>query len=167
MEAIECLKTRRSIRKFTSELIPKEKILEILECGRWAPSGINHQPWRVFVITNQETKAALATCTSNGSIIKNASCVFAIFLDTSEEYSYVKNVQSMGAFFENLLLAIHAMGLGGVWLGQIYNQKEQVHEVLGITDTSREFMGAIALGYPDQTGESDRMPLEDFVQFIE
>lgn len=167
MDAIECLKTRRSIRKFADEPVSREMITDILECGRWAPSGINNQPWRVLVVTNSDTKAALSKCTQNGAIIKNAPCVFAIFLDTTTEYNYVKNVQSIGAFFENLLLAIHASGLGGVWLGQIYNQKEKVHEVLGITDPNREFMGAIAFGVPDETGQSDRVPLDDFVQFIE
>ena len=167
MDALECMKTRRSIRKFTDAPVTKEMITESLECGRWAPSGMNHQPWRVFAITNPGTKAALSKCTQNGAIIKNAPCVLAIFLDTSTEYNYVKNVQSIGAFFENLLLAIHASGLGGVWLGQIYNQKDQVHEVLGVTDANREFMGAIAFGYPDQAGESDRVPIEEFVQFIE
>ena len=167
MDALECLKTRRSIRKFTDEPVSKDIIVEILQCARWAPSGMNHQPWRVLAITNSDTKSALATCTHDSTIITSAPCVLAIFLDTSTEYNYVKNVQSIGAFFENLLLAIHASGLGGVWLGQIYNQKEQVHEVLGITDAHWEFMGAIAFGVPSETGKSERMPVEDFVKFID
>jgi nitroreductase len=89
-----------------------------------------------------------------------------IFLDTSSGYNYVKSVQSIGAFFENLLLAIHALGLGGVWLGQIYNQKEKVNEILNITDENLEFMGAIAFGKPAEEGSSERKSLDSFVRVI-
>jgi nitroreductase len=167
MDAITCLKTRRSVRRFTVEPVSNDAITEILECGRWAPSGLNHQPWRVIVVKNLEIKQRLAKCTTYGGIINAAPCVFAIFLDVSKKYSYVKNVQGMGEFFENLLLSIHAMGLGGVWLGQIYENKTKVHEVLGVTDSNREFMGAIAFGHPAEEGSSDRGPTTEFTRFLE
>ena len=163
MDAIECLKTRRSVRKFEDKPVPKDIIESILECGRWAPSGLNHQPWRVIVVSGDETKNSLAKCTDCDDIVKSAACIFVIYLDQSEEYNYTKNVQGMGAFFENLLLAIHAKGLGGVWLGQIYNQKDQVDIVVGQTNQTWEFMGAIAFGYPTEKGESDRIPLSDLI----
>ncbi|NMC08234.1 MAG: nitroreductase family protein [Candidatus Lokiarchaeota archaeon] len=167
MDAIECLKTRRSVRSFTKEPVSKAVIEEILECGRWAPSGLNHQPWHVLVITNEAMKQQLATCTTYGHILLSAPCTLAIFLDTTKKYSYVKNVQGIGALFENLLLAIHALGLGGVWLGQIYENKAKVHAVLGITDPSWEFMGAIAFGHPAGQGSSDRKDLASFTRFVE
>ena len=141
-------------------------IMQILECGRWAPSGLNHQPWKMIVVSDQETKQALAKCTDSDEIILAAPHILLIYLDQStEEYSYVKNVQSIGALFENLLLGIHALGIGGVWLGQIYNNKEMVDKIFGISDPKREFMGAIAFGYPDEVAESDRVPLTQIVTF--
>ncbi|MBN2151400.1 MAG: nitroreductase [Candidatus Lokiarchaeota archaeon] len=165
MDAIDCMKTRRSVRKFTPDPVSDATIEEILECGRWAPSGLNHQPWRVVVITGRDAKERLAACTTHGDIIAAAPCTFAVFLDKSYEYSYVKNVQGMGAFFENVLLAIHALGLGGVWLGQIYENKERVHVALGIHDENWEFMGAIAFGHPAEHGSSDRRPVTNFTRF--
>ncbi len=167
MDALDCMKTRRSVRKFTSEPVSRAAINEILECGRWAPSGLNHQPWRVLVITNDASRRKLAACTTCGDIITLAPCTLAIFLDTAKKYNYVKNVQGIGAFFENILLAIHALGLGGVWLGQIYENKSKVHEALGITNQCWEFMGAIALGHPAEEGTSDRMQTADFTRFLE
>lgn len=167
MDALKCIKTRRSIRKFKKELVPREKIQEILECGRWAPSGLNHQPWQIFVVTNPSLKEKLATCTDCSDIVLSAPHILLIYLDKSTEYSYVKNIQSIGAFFENCLLAIHALGLGGVWLGEIYNQKELVDKVLQITQSNWEFMGAIAFGVSDEKGDSERAPLENFVKFID
>ena len=166
MDAIECLKSRRSIRKFKKKPIPREIILEILECGRWAPSGVNYQPWKIFIVMNPEFKKDLAKCTKYSNMINNCSSVFLIYLDKSIEYNYTKQVQSIGAFFENILLSIHAMGLGGVWIGEIINQKNEVDKLLDIKDPKLEFMGAIALGYPDCIGKSSRKKLESFVTWI-
>jgi nitroreductase len=163
---LNIIKSRRSIRQFQPSAIPKKLIMDILECGRWAPSGLNHQPWKIIVVSDTETKKKLAQCTSSNDIVLAAPHLLIIYLDqNSEDYSYVKNVQSIGALFENLLLAIHALGLGGVWLGEIYNNKEIVNSIFGITDPKMEFMGAIAFGYPAEQGESDRMDLSKFVTF--
>ena len=166
MDAIECLKSHRSIRKFKKQPIPKELILEILECGRWAPSGVNYQPWKIFVVENPEFKEKLAKCSKYSSIIINCPCVFLIYLDKAIEYDYTKQVQSIGAIFENILLSIHAMGLGGVWIGEIINQKNEINKLLNIIDPNFEFMGAIAFGYPEKLGKSSRKTLESFVTWI-
>jgi len=166
MDAIECLKSRRSVRKFKKQKIPREMILEILECGRWAPSGVNHQPWKIYVVENPEFKENLAKCSKYSSIINNCSTVFLIYLDKSIKYNYTKQVQSIGAIFENILLSIHALGLGGVWIGEIINQKDEVDKLLDINDPKFEFMGAIAFGYPEKLGESSRKSLESFVSWI-
>ena len=50
MELYEAIRTRRSIRKFSSEAIPKEKILKILEAANLAPTASNRQPWHFIVI---------------------------------------------------------------------------------------------------------------------
>ena len=59
-EVLELLKTRRSIRAFTSRPVPDEMVDKIIEAARWAPSGANSQPWEFIVIRNQETKDRMA-----------------------------------------------------------------------------------------------------------
>lgn len=163
MDVIDCIKSRRSIRKFKNQQIPKEIITEILECGRWTPSGVNFQPWKVYVVSDPVIKEKLAACSKFNSLILNAPHTFAIYLDQTKQYHYTKHVQSIGAFFQTLLLALHAKGLGGVWLGEIYNQKEQVNEIFTITDPQLEFMGAIAFGIPAEQGKSTRKDVSEFV----
>jgi nitroreductase len=58
-ELLELVKTRRSVREFTSHPVPDEMIDKIIEAARWAPSGANSQPWEFVVITNQETKGRM------------------------------------------------------------------------------------------------------------
>lgn len=52
-EFIEILKSRRSIRLFKDEAVPKNLIEEILDAGRYAPSAMNGQPWKFAIITDR------------------------------------------------------------------------------------------------------------------
>jgi nitroreductase len=54
MEAMEAIKTRRSVRGFMNENVSDEVVGQILEAGRWAPSGLNNQAWRFIVVRNEE-----------------------------------------------------------------------------------------------------------------
>ncbi len=166
MDIFEAIRERRSIRKFTEQKVSRDKIEKILEYGRWAPSGLNHQPWKVIVVENEDLQQKVAECTHYDEIILAAPGLFVILLDKTNTYSYVKNVQSIGAFFQNLLLGIHAEGLGGVWLGEIYNQKDDVHNILGIDDEKWEFMGAISFGHPNEEGESNRKSLDEIAEWF-
>ncbi len=53
MELVDAIKGRRSIRKFTSQDVPKSVVTEILEGARWSPSWGNTQPWTLYVLTGQ------------------------------------------------------------------------------------------------------------------
>ena len=150
---IEAIKTRRSIRQFRKEPVSDELLNLILECGLWAPSGKNNQPWKFAVIRDSSLKESLASLTHYSSTIKNAPVCIAVFLDHSRVYDQTKDVQAIGACIQNMLLTIHAMGLGGVWLGEILKNKEKVGELLG-ADDEFELMAVIALGHP--TGKSLR-----------
>jgi len=55
-ELLQLMKNRRSIRKYSNESIPLEKIYQILEAGRYAPSGANVQPWIYIVVIDNELK---------------------------------------------------------------------------------------------------------------
>ena len=51
---LDQIRLRRSIRNYTDKNIPASVINQILEAGRWAPSGLNNQPWRFLVIKNKD-----------------------------------------------------------------------------------------------------------------
>ncbi len=62
-----------------------------------------------------------------------------------------------------MLLAAHSLGLGGVWLGEIINQENQVLDILDLNPEEYEFQAALALGHPDQKGSSTRKKLSDIM----
>ena len=144
---LEKIKTRRSIRKFTPENIDDQIIDQIIEMGMWAPSGLNNQPWKFVVIKNRECLEAISRQTTYSHIIQNAPVCIAVFLGTAESYHREKDIQAIGACLQNMLLTIHHLGLGGVWLGEILNNRKEVEKILDVPD-SLELMAVVALGHP-------------------
>lgn len=163
MDAINCIRTRRSVRKFTDEPVDRVLIDEILEAARWAPSGLNNQPWRFVIIQDQAIRQSLAELTKYGKIIQNAPACIAVFIDRDAMYNEVKDHQGMGACMENMLLAAHALGLGAVWLGEILNRSEEARETLGVA-SSMDLMAVAAIGHPSASShKSERKPLDELI----
>jgi len=158
---LEAIKNRRSIRKFTAEPVPEHTLLEIIEMGICAPSGLNNQPWKFVIVRDEGLKKALSMQTRYSYIIEGAPACIAVFLDNSLSYDRVKDVQAMGACIQNMLLAIHQLGLGGVWLGEILKNREAVERLLEVPENC-ELMAVIALGHPAEAkGRGNRKPLKE------
>lgn len=169
---LEFIKNRKSIRNFVFSKIYKDTILEILEFGRWAPSGMNNQPWRVHVVTHEKVKSMLAECTKYSGIVDSAYVNLVIFLDLDKCYHRVKDIQSIGAFMQNILLGAHAQpDLGAVWIGEILNSAEKVYELFKINPKKFELMGVISIGEIDRELEQkigktrERHSIDDFVDW--
>ena len=60
METLECIKARKSIRRFRPDPVPREDITRMLEAAAMAPSGANRQPWKFFVVMSRELKEKMA-----------------------------------------------------------------------------------------------------------
>jgi nitroreductase len=54
MDAIGCIKTRMSIRKFKPEPVPKEVLLEVINTAKWSPSYKNTQPWGAVIVSGKK-----------------------------------------------------------------------------------------------------------------
>lgn len=159
---INLIKNRRSIRKYTDKKIPDKELRQILEAGIWAPSGLNNQPWRFAVITDIDVRERISQWTKYAQIIVNSTCCIAVFYNHSAGYNRDKDIMSIGACIQNMLLYASSIGIGCVWLGEILSNKDEINSILGIGDDN-ELMAMIAMGYPDEDGKSTRKKLEDFI----
>jgi nitroreductase len=160
---LEEIKTRCSIRKFTSDEIADQAINQIIEMGTWAPSGLNNQPWKFVIIRDKHLKDELSSQTKYSFVIQGAPVCIAVFLDNSQSYDRVKDIQAVGACIQNMLLTIHNLDLGGVWLGEILKNRESVEELLKVPE-SCELMAVIALGHPaEKKGAGSRRPLDEVI----
>jgi nitroreductase len=164
---IQTIKTRRLVRQFKKDPVPDEILDQILESGLWAPSGKNNQPWKFAVIRDPVTKESLAAFTHYSSVILHAPVCISVFLDQSSVYDRTKDVLAVGAAIQNMLLTIHALGLGGVWLGEILKNKKKVKDLLG-ANQDLELTAVVALGYPSrkasQSSLRDRLEEKVFLR---
>ncbi|MFX1316882.1 MAG: nitroreductase family protein [Promethearchaeota archaeon] len=166
------IKSRKSVRNFIYQKIDKDKIKEIIECGRWAPSGQNCQPWKVCIVIHPTVKRLIAEYSKYGGIIESAYVNFVIFLDIERGYDRVKDIQAMGAFIQNLLLGIHAKGFGASWIGEILNSKEKINEIFKLSPDKFELMCVIAIGVIDEAMEEKskkerkRRSIDDFIDWF-
>jgi len=163
---LDLIKGRRSVRAFSDAEVSDKMVDQVLEAGRWAPSGMNNQPWRFAVIRDQGLKEQVSRLTRYSGVVSGAGVLIAAFLDREAGYHRTKDVQAMGACMENMLLAIDGLGLGGVWLGEILRSEQEIKKLLGAPEPY-ELMAVIALGHPagPKPGPTARKPLTELVFF--
>ena len=151
MDIFELIKTRRSIREFSDRPVPDEITSNIIEAGMWAPSGLNNQPWKFAVIKDGDLKAKISGLTRYSKTVSGSNALIAVFLDHPSGYDRTKDTLAVGACVQNMLLYIHSVGLGAVWLGEILKNKDKVLQLVG-GPGDLELMAIIALGYPAAKG---------------
>jgi len=169
-DLLNFIKSRRSVRNFVYKKIDNQTIKEIVDCGRWAPSGRNSQPWKVCIVSHPTVKRMISENSKYGGIIESAYLNYVVFLDLERGYDRVKDILAIGAFIQNMLLAIHAKGLGAVWIGEILKNKEKINEIFKLSPENYELMGVLTIGLIDESlekkEERERRPLDEFIDWF-
>ncbi|MFW9848247.1 MAG: nitroreductase family protein [Candidatus Thorarchaeota archaeon] len=181
MELIDAIKGRRSIRRFLKKEIPEHLIRELIEAARWAPSARNEQQWRFSVLTGNSKESLIQsfreslTELSKQMGIKQMGSSFwtSTVMDSAPVLIIVWNAGKHGwpvephgvaAAVQNLLLRAHELGLGGLWIGDVWYTPTLFVERL---KKDWEFFGAIAIGWPDESPDSrPRMEIDEICEFL-
>ena len=123
-EVFEAIKTRRSVRAYLPDDIPDKVIASILEAAIWAPTAGNAQPWYFYVLRDEYLKKKLAEAALSQVFIAQAPVVIVVCADLDRAQSaYAKRgvdlycLQDSAAAVQNMLLCVHALGLGACWVG--------------------------------------------------
>lgn len=149
MDAMEAILTRRSIRKYAKEPVPDEIIKELLQAAMSAPSAGNERPWQFVVIRDRKTLDEIPSFHPYAQMLKEAPVAILVCGDLHLEKNRGYWIQDCAAATENMLIAAHAKGLGGVWLG-IYPREERVagmKRLLRIPEHVIPF-SLVSIGYP-------------------
>lgn len=155
-DVLEKIKTRRSVRKFKSEMPSKELIDQVVEAGLYAASGMDRQGVITLVVTQKELRDQLSK--ANAQIMGKedfdpfygAPCILVVLANKDYPTYLYDGSLVMG----NLMLAAHAVGLASCWIHRAKEEFEQEEyqdllKSLGI-EGNWEGIGHCVLGYADQ-----------------
>ena len=153
---LELLKQRISVRKYSAEPVEREKLEEIIDVARFAPTARNEQPWEYVVVTEPKVRQAIADLTDYGKFIAAAPVCIAVF---TKETKYYREDGSAATTY--ILLAATALGLGSCWVaGDKKEYGQAVGELLGAPQ-DYQLVSLISLGYPAEEQLKPKRQLED------
>lgn len=160
MDAIECMKTRRSVRAYQEKPVPREVIEDIVDCARLAATAINIQPWRFVVVQDAATRKQIADTTDYGKFIEQAPVCIAVFCEDTKYY-----LEDGSAATQNILNAARAQGLGACWVaGDKKPYASKVGEMLGVPK-DHKLISLIPMGYPAQVPSPAKKPLSEVLHW--
>lgn len=119
------LTQRRSIRNYTMEPIPEEKLRTILMAGLLSPTSKNLRPWEFLVVQDKETLKRLSDCREQGAdMLKGADAAILVMADTTINDVWIEDCSIA---MSNMHLAAADEGVGSCWI-QIRNRKSRAEE---------------------------------------
>ncbi|MFS4459044.1 nitroreductase family protein [Bdellovibrio sp. HCB2-146] len=194
-EFYQLIESRKSIRKYKPDAIPRETIERILAAGMHAPSGKNRQNWRFFVVTGKKRDEYLAYSQKSWLGIKgilsqrlkpslyqfterffytlgDAPVVIFAYSQNDSEERYHTSIGSVYMAVENMNLACLVEGLGSCTMGAPLEIKAEVDAFLGVDKLEEykrgelELLCAMVLGVPDHNPPKAPRQLEGRVTWL-
>ena len=172
MDALENMMTRKSVKKYKSDPVPKELIDKIIAAGLQAPSGLNKQAPIIVAVTNKEIRDKLSEINAlkdpyfRVDPFYNAPCVLVVLADKSvPTYLYDGSL-----VMENMLLAAHSLGLGACWIHRAketfeLEEGKALLKELGI-EGEYEGIGNCVVGYPEIIPTETKPRRENRVYYV-
>ncbi len=191
MSTIETIAARRSIRAFKDEDLDPKNVNTILTAAARAPSGKNRQPWRFAVVQGAKREEMIAAMREGiaalktkgmdtgssewtANVMEKAPLTVLIFnpygIDpwlehsTDQIFQELVDVQSVGAAIQNMLLAATELGIGSLWIADVFYA---ITELKTWANEKGQLVAAVSFGVPDEApGERPRKPLDEIVRFV-
>ena len=158
MSLVDVVLSRRSIRSYKQEEIPRNVLEKILEAGRQAPSAANRQPWHFIVITDHKIKKKLSQWRLSKFVKESAftiaGCAYAddylALIDTS-------------IALQNMVIAAWALGIGSCWIAGFEEDKAKI--ILNIPEDWK-VIALITFGYPsDKPSVRQKKLIDEIVSY--
>ncbi|MGG0717306.1 nitroreductase [Robertmurraya massiliosenegalensis] len=189
MDALEALRTRRSIGRVQDKEVPKELIEKIIETATWAPNHVKTEPWRFFVLTGDgrkrlgDTLASIVekdmddpTTEDNKRKIEKARknpfrapVIIVAAVEPSEHPKVIlkEEYAAVNAGVQNMLIAAHALGLGAIWRTGKPCYDREASNLFGLSEKG-EVLGFIYIGYPDMNPPAKKVkPVDEVTTWID
>ena len=173
VDLYEAIKERRSVRKFKKIPVARELIEKIFDVALWAPSGMNRQNWKFFVLAGERKEELVSISSTSFQYLEpqlrelyaekpkiieatrrffkrlgDAPVVVCGYFEPANPAD-ITSFQNVAAAIQNLLLVAHAEGLGTCWMTGPVTVANAINRFLGVKDMT--LVAIIPLGYPDET----------------
>jgi nitroreductase len=163
MTVYEAIRKRYSCRNYQEKSVEKDKLDNILEAARLAPSAKNLQDWRFVVVTEKQIRQKVADCTNRPEVFRKAGVIIAACSVSDEVMRCGQAVApiDVSIALEHIALQATELGLGTCWIGSFDTDK--VRAILGIADNI-QIIELMTLGYAaDSWKEPNRESIEKIV----
>jgi nitroreductase len=175
---MEQIKMRRSIRKYLNKPVEDEKIMQLIESARLAPSGSNTEPWRFIIVKSEWMRKKLAeaannqkwmlsapdfiVCVADSSARMNADA--KLKLDENSPQEAVKQIiRDTSIAIEHMILEATSLGLGSCWVS--WFTQNQIRPILSIPP-DKYVVGIVTVGYADEKPTArPRKKIEEIVRY--
>lgn len=191
LKVLSAIRNRRSIRKFKSDPIPESILHQILQAALMAPSGKNRQPWKFYVVQGEKRNemidhmhAGISRLESAGydtgsakytlKVMEQAPVTVFVYNpgglppwethSIDETISDIVDIQSIGAAIQNMLLTAEELGLGSLWICDVFSAYEELSTWLG---ERSEMIAAVSFGVADEHPIArKRKSFDEVVQWV-
>lgn len=166
MEFSDLVRQRYSVRAYTPDPVEDEKLNQVLEAARLAPTAANRQPFQLLVIHTQGREEELYRVYNKTWFVEPPVVICICGLPDRawtrrDDKSYVD--VDAAIVMDHLILAATDAGLGTCWVGAF--DPDAAREVLGLPD-GVEPIAFTPLGYPaDEPKSKKRRPLDELVRY--
>ena len=114
MELLEIMRKRRSIRKYTQEEVPEEKLEMILQAGLLSASGRRIRPWEFIVVRDKESLKAMSGCRVGAAkMLEGADCAVVVIADAGKTDVWTEDCSIA---MSNMHLMANSLGIGSCWI---------------------------------------------------
>jgi nitroreductase len=170
-DVLETIKSRRSIRKYKSDMVPQDKMEKIIEAGTYAATGMGKQSPIIVAVTNKELRDKLSAMNAkimgtNTDPFYGAPVVLIVLADKSRPTYLYDGSLVMG----NLMLEAEAQGIGSCWIHRAKEEFEseegkEILKSLGI-EGDYEGIGHCVLGFADGPAPKAAPRKDSYVYYV-
>jgi len=162
MSFIDTVLSRRSVRRYEKQDIPKDVLDKILEAGRQAPSAGNKQPWHFIVLSDYDIKEKLSHGKWN-TFVKDSAVTIVGCGYIGDEYGRKWSTVDISIALQNMVIAAWGLGIGSCWIGDF--KEAEVKRLLNIPE-DRKVIALVTFGYPAEKIESrQKKQMDEIVSY--
>ncbi len=171
MDVFDCIRTRRSVRKYKDKPVPWDNIVEIMQAGKYAPFAGNITNVKFIVVKSEDKRRAIAEASAQQYWMQDAPIHIVMVGEPEKAERYygtrgirLYTIQGIAAAVENMLLTAHSLGLGSCWVGAF--DEDEIRRLCNLPEHV-DVHAILTIGYADEVPETPPKYRIEHIMFFE